>query len=145
MKELMSIYDFFFHRQLYDASVYWNSNSFTRRDVTSETSLNFDTNMYTNHIMSTEQKKQYHMNQEKGVSNHNMLPMNNNYIQNENYNTNKINLGTKTYTDLSASNCWTNLNNNSLKRDIKNSDNFNYNGNKKGRLNDDIAISFANI
>ena len=145
MKELISIYNFFFYRQLYDASVYWSSNSFTKHEITSETPLNFDTNMYPNHIMSAEQKKQYHMNQDKGVSNHNMLTVNNNCLQNENYNTNKINLGTKTYTDLSSSSCWTNINNNSLRRDIKNNDNFNYNGNKKGRLNDDTVISFANI
>ena len=145
MKELISIYNFFFYRQLYDASVYWSSNSFTKHEITSETPLNFDTNMYPNHIMSAEQKKQYHMNQDKGVSNHNMLTVNNNCLQNENYNTNKINLGTKTYTDLSSSSCWTNINNNSLRRDIKNNNNFNYNGNKKGRLNDDTAISFANI
>ena len=125
--------------------MYWNSNSFTKHEVTSETTLNFDTNMYPNPILLTEQKKQYHMNHEKGVTNHNMLPVNNNYMQNENYNTNKINLGTKTYTDLSSSSCWTNLNNNILRRDIKNNNNCNYNGNKKGRLNDDIAISFANI
>ena len=145
MKELISIYNFFFYRQLYDASVYWSSNSFTKHEITSETPLNFDTNIYPNHIMSAEQKKQYHMNQDKGVSNHNMLTVNNNCLQNENYNTNKINLGTKTYTDLSSSSCWTNINNNSLRRDIKNNNNFNYNGNKKGRLNDDTAISFANI
>ena len=145
MKELISIYNFFFYRQLYDASVYWSSNSFTKHEITSETPLNFDTNMYPNHIMSAEQKKHYHMNQDKGVSNHNMLTVNNNCLQNENYNTNKINLGTKTYTDLSSSSCWTNINNNSLRRDIKNNNNFNYNGNKKGRLNDDTAISFANI
>ena len=145
MKELISIYNFFFYRQLYDASVYWSSNSFTKHEITSETPLNFDTNMYPNHIMSAEQKKQYHMNQDKGVSNHNMLTVNNNCLQNENYNTNKINLGTKTYTDLSSSSCWTNINNNSLRRDIKNNNNFNYNGNKKGRLNDDTVISFANI
>ena len=144
MKELISIYNFFFYRQLYDASVYWSSNSFTKHEITSETPLNFDTNMYPNHIMSAEQKKQYHMNQDKEVSNHNMLTVNNNCLQNENYNTNKINLGTKTYTDLSSSSCWTNINNNSLRRDIKNNNNFNYNGNKKGRLNDDTAISFAN-
>ena len=144
MKELISIYNFFFYRQLYDASVYWSSNSFTKHEITSETPLNFDTNMYPNHIMSAEQKKQYHMNQDKGVSNHNMLTVNNNCLQNENYNTDKINLGTKTYTDLSSSSCWTNINNNSLRRDIKNNNNFNYNGNKKGRLNDDTAISFAN-
>ena len=145
MKELISIYNFFFYRQLYDASVYWSSNSFTKHEITSETPLNFDTNMYPNHIMSAEQKKQYHMNQDKEVSNHNMLTVNNNCLQNENYNTNKINLGTKTYTDLSSSSCWTNINNNSLRRDIKNNNNFNYNGNKKGRLNDDTVISFANI
>ena len=145
MKELISIYNFFFYRQLYDASVYWSSNSFTKHEITSETPLNFDTNMYPNHIMSAEQKKQYHMNQDKGVSNHNMLTVNNNCLQNENYNTNKINLGTKTYTDLSSSSCWTNISNNSLRRDIKNNNNFNYNGNKKGRLNDDTVISFANI
>ena len=101
--------------------------------------------MYPNPILLTEQKKQYHMNHENGVTSHNMLPVNKSYMQNENYNTNKINLGTKTYTDLSSSSCWTNLNNNILRRDIKNNNNCNYNGNKKGRLNDDIAISFANI
>ena len=125
--------------------MYWNSNSFTKHEVTSETTLNFDTNMYPNPILLTEQKKQYHMNHENGVTSHNMLPVNKSYMQNDNYNTNKINLGAKTYTDLSSSSCWTNLNNNILRRDIKNNNNCNYNGNKKGRLNDDIAISFANI
>lgn len=57
---------------MYDASVYWNSNSYIKHEVTSETPLNLVTNMYSNHIMSTQQKKQYNMNQEKEVTNHNM-------------------------------------------------------------------------
>ena len=90
-----------FYSQLYDASVYWNSNSFFKHEVTSETPLNFVRNMYPNHKMSAEYKKQYNMDQENEVNNHNMLPVNNNYVQNETYNTNEINIGNKTYTNLS--------------------------------------------
>ena len=130
---------------MYDASMYWNSNSFIKHEVTSETPLNFNTNMYPNHITSAEQRKQYNMNQENEVTNHNMLPVNNNYMQNETYNTNEIDIGNITYVNLSPSSCWVNVNNNRLCRNINDNNNFTYNRNKKVRLNEDVAISFANM
>ena len=112
---------------MYDASVYWNSNSYIKHEVTSETLLNLNSNMYLNHIISAEQREQYNMNQENEVTSHNMLPANNHYMQNETCNTNEIDIGNRTYANMSPSSCWVNVSNNSLWSNINDNNNFTYN------------------